>query len=332
MLVHNSGGPAARAARSRSTREQVQERGRAAAAARRPARRSSRCRTSARATRAGSSLISSQRRAGADRRPRAHERRPARRRRLDEVARERARPEGHHRQLGRARAASTPSACAELYGRRAARRGARPDPAAPARRAARARRTSSRSSARTAASYVSGTHIPVDGGLYRGLALMSAALLQLRPAALLAGDARRCSSLAVLRALARPVEPLHLPARSRASGRLRSSRSGRAEADRSGGIYFVDIFVRKASLIERLWPGHPRGRRARPEAGAPRAGRQREQRRDGRPAGDDAVAADRRGGRAARRRLPASSRSRPARSSSRSRATRPRPGSCCRPT
>ena len=28
----------------------------------------------------------------------------------------------------------------------------------------------------------------------------------------------------------------------------------RAKPDK-GGIYFVDIFVRKASLIERLWPG-----------------------------------------------------------------------------
>ena len=58
---------------------------------------------------------------------------------------------------------------AEVSEGQAARRGLRGDPAAAVRRAARGRATSSASSPPTRASYVTGTVIPVDGGLTRGL-------------------------------------------------------------------------------------------------------------------------------------------------------------------
>ena len=39
---------------------------------------------------------------------------------------------------------------------------------------------------------------------------------------------------------------------------------------KGGGIYFVDIFVRKASLLERLWPGIHEGAELVPQSAAPR--------------------------------------------------------------
>ena len=46
---------------------------------------------------------------------------------------------------------------------------------------------------------------------------------------------------------------IFLPDRAHPVDRLVTVQGG--HDDRSGGIYFVDIFVRKASLIEKLWPG-----------------------------------------------------------------------------
>ncbi|MHB8643073.1 MAG: S16 family serine protease [Gaiellaceae bacterium] len=49
-------------------------------------------------------------------------------------------------------------------------------------------------------------------------------------------------------------EYIFLPDRAHPVGPLVTVQGGRAPKD-GGAIYFVDIFVRKATLIERLWPG-----------------------------------------------------------------------------
>ena len=73
---------------------------------------------------------------------------------------------------------------------------------------------------------------------------------------------------------------------------------------KTGGIYFVDIFVRKASLIERLWPGIHEGAQLVPKSALLAPGVERAATDRRRPARDDALAADRGRGCAASRRLP----------------------------
>ena len=108
------------------------------------------------------------------------------------------------------------------------------------------------------AGYVTGT---VDPGRRRAdprAALSCTRSIRPRAAPVLAGPAlrRRASGRGVAVAVWHlPARQLHLPPER---ARIRSSRSSRSRAGSDptdGGIYFVDVLVRKATLIERLFPG-----------------------------------------------------------------------------
>ena len=70
---------------------------------------------------------------------------------------------------------------------------------------------------------------------------------------------------------------IFLPDRAHPSVRSSSVQGGHKQ--RGGGIYFVDIFVRKASLHRAALAGDPRGRRARAEVGVARTGREQQAQR-----------------------------------------------------
>ena len=182
----------------------------------------------------------------------------------------------------------------------------RDDPAAAARRRRASSATSSCFLASDRASYVTGTLIPVDGGLIRGLLLRNRVYdppccgCSRRPGSPSPGSSsRRRSSLS---GSSRPTATSSCPTR-----RIRSRRSSRSRAATTrtdgGGIYFVDVLVRKATVLERLLPGLRDGADLVPaDQVNPPGVSEGERRRDG-AAGDEDVAAGRRGGRPARARL-----------------------------
>ena len=231
ILVPNSGGPPRRAGRARSTREQVQ----AAVEllllpvvrlvqlalphllAERPGPdRPDQLARGARAVAA----------------PRADERRPPRRRRLHEVARRTS--------SGRTASPSTPSRPGRiatprltraLRARRAAGRGSRENPRPAPRRAARARRPRRVPLLDARLVHQRYAHPGRRRPVPRAALTMRRRLTPLR---LALGGVLTLARRGV-RALARPVELVHLPAGPRASRRSARARSGRQEAEEAAG-------------------------------------------------------------------------------------------------
>ena len=96
--------------------------------------------------------------------------------------------------------------------------------------------------------------IPVDGGLYARAALSLRRALSPRPA-----GCRRASRCSPSRSLVLWLLPsndyIFLPDRAHPVEPLVDGRRRRTTRRRRGGIYFVDVIVRKATLIERLFAG-----------------------------------------------------------------------------
>ena len=173
--------------------------------------------------------------------------RSARPDRLGEVARPRARPAGHHRQLRRARTDRHPAHD------RALRRGR------PARRRAR-RRSRSAASAARASSATSFASSPPTGPRTsparrsRSTAAAPRAAvrrLHRRPAPRRRGRPARRRARALGRCPSN--EYIFLPDRAHPVAPLVTVQGGHDPTQ--GGVYFVDVIVRKATILERLFGG-----------------------------------------------------------------------------
>ena len=265
-LVNNSGGPPRGPARRRSTAAQVEAA--VAAPARLGVRLTELCLPHLAAQRP---RARDQRRvehgARADREPRALERRPARRVGWAKSLAREVGADGDHGQLDRARPDRHRAAARGVPERGADRRRSRCGGSA----SRASSRTSSASSPPTARPMSRARSIPVDGGLTRVACCQAARAYPRRvrrhvtPVRLAAAGARPARARRRRRCCSRRSDTyIFLPDRAQAVAPLVTVEGEKRAASDGGGIYFVDVLVRKATMFERLFPGIHEGATPRP--------------------------------------------------------------------
>ena len=235
------------------------------------------------------------RREGADAPSRALEHVPPGDHRLAEDTRRRARPARDHGQLRRARPHRDAAARAALPGR-ADTGAARRDPAAAAGATPREFGDVVCFLASDRARYVSGQTIVVDGGLQKassdGRRLLPPASSR-ATAVVPRSSSRRSCSIACRRTTISCCRTRRIPSRP-----LVTVQGGHKPTG-AGGIYFVDVFERRASVFESLFPWIHSGATLVPASLIVPPGVERPGGATGRPARDGDLAEGRSGGRAA---------------------------------
>src|SRR5207244_2898694 len=180
------------------------------------------------------------------RKPRALERRTTRRDRLGEDPRARARAGGRDRQLDRPRPHRHGSDRRGLSGRADRGRPGR-DPAAPSRDAPGG------GGRRLLPRLRPGRLRDRNGPVRRRRAHAQPVVKRLTPARLAAAGLLLLAVVALVLWLAPSDSYIFLPDRAHAVAPLVAVPGGKTLRD-GGGIYYVDVFVRKASWLERLFP------------------------------------------------------------------------------